>query len=367
MTETMLTDFEEALLAYIESRASDHQQQMVQKRLQSDPALRTEVLAMIADRMSLQTSPRFAMPQALQSTQTIADRIQREHRQRRVLAKIRYGAMAAAALLLASAISFRIIWPASGSVASRHSMVALSSRKTEALPLPPPRLASAATFKQAKVIRIAKRAIMESAAGKAPSRAGPLILRPMAGAPAPWTLVIAVKNSAQDRQLHALLENFTRQNQPLAAADQQQRVHRLTMKAAALPLPLTLRRATTANKSIQAPQRFTTPRQDAIRAVPAGDLLLMLKPAQVQLLRAQFTVVQLMAPAQGLRKPAAAFGGRVGHSRALKVAGPPTTNPALPKETLGQAALQRRNMTQSAQIPAQAEPFIIEILPPRQR
>ena len=367
MTETMLTDFEEALLAYIENRASDHQQQMVQKRMQSDPALRTEVLAMIADRISLQTSPRFAMPQALQSRQTIADRIQREHRQRRVMAKIRYGAMAAAALLLASAISFRIIWPVSGSVATRHSMVAVSSGKTEALRLLPPTLASAATFKQAKMIRVTKGAIMESAVGKAPSRAGQSIQQPMAVAPAPWTLVIAVKNSAQNLQLHALLKKFTRQNLPLAAADQQQRVQRLAMKAAAQPLPLKLRRTTTANKSIQAPQRFTTTRQDAIRAVPAGDLLLMLKPAQVQLLRAQFTVVQLMAPAQGLGKPAATFGGRADHSQAVMVAGPPTTNPALPKETLGQVALQRRNTAQSAQIPAQAEPFIIEILPPRHR
>ncbi|NNM87784.1 MAG: hypothetical protein HKL95_04620 [Phycisphaerae bacterium] len=189
----------------------------------------------------------------------------------------------------------------------------------------------------------------------------------MAGAPAPWTLVIAVKNSTQNRQLHALLEKFARQNLSLAAAHRQQRVHRLAMQAAPQSLPPTLRRALPTSKPIQAPQRFSATKQGAIHAVPAGDLLLLLKPAQIQLLRAQFTVVELIVPSQGQSKPTAAFGSRFERLRAAKAAVPPTTNPALPKQTLNQAALQRRVMTQSVQIPARAEPFIIEILPPRQR
>ncbi len=367
MTETMLTDFEEALLAYVENRASDHQRQILQKRLQSEPALRAQVLGMIADRMSLQASPQVSMRQALQSRQTFLDRLQRERRQRHALARIRSGALAAAALLLVSAISFRILWPASTSVTHSHHLLAMSSTKTTALRSQPPMLAARSMAKQAAVIKRLKGAITESPTGGIAERPGKLVNHPRIGTSAPWTLVIAVKNSAQNRQLKALLAKFARQNRRLKASYQPQRGHHARMATAVEQLS-PQHHSMAAAKAIQVPPHPTSPpKQRQIRAVPAGDLLLILQPAQVQMLRARFTVMQLMAPAQSQEKTAAAFGFPLAKLRATKMAVPPTTDMALHKLTRNHATLRRLAKAQAADIPAQAEPFIIEVLPPPQR
>ncbi len=371
MTEPMLTDLEEALLAYVENRESEQQRQTLEKRLQSDPVLQVQVLGMMADRLQLQESPHVAMPQAWQSKQALLKWIQRQRRQQDAWARIRYGAMAVAALLLASAISFRIIWPASSNIRSGPHMLAISSTSSEGLPSHSPILPSS-HVNQVAVIRSAP--VLAASVAGAPVRPGPLARQPRSGASAPWTLIIAVNNSAQNRQLGALLAKFARQNRRLQTTFQGQAVHHSRMAAAAQQLPLPRQAPTPTTQVIPSPQTHALAgRQHAIRAIPAGDLLLILQPTQVQLLRSQFKVVQVLAPAQSRRaqnqeKATAALGFHLANERAAKKGGPPATNIALQKQARQEhATLRRRNMTKGIVMPAQAERFIIEILPPRQR
>ena len=371
MTEPMLTDLEESLLAYVENRASEQQRQTLEKRLQSDPVLRVQVLGMMADRLQLQESPHVAMPQAWQSKQALLKWIQRQRRQQDAWARIRYGAMAVAALLLASAISFRIIWPASPSIRSGPHMLAISSTSSEGLPSHSPILPSS-HVNQVAVIRSAP--VLAASVAGAPVRPGALARQPRGGASAPWTLIIAVKNSAQNRQLGALLAKFARQNKRLQTTFQGQAVHHSRMAAAAQQLSLPRRAPAPTTQAIPSPQAHALAgKQRAIHAMPAGDLLVILQPAQIQLLRSQFTVMQVLAPVQSQRaenqeKPTAAFGFRLANEQAAKKGGAPATNIALQKQARqAHASLRRQNITKSTVMPTQAERFIIEILPPRRR
>ena len=369
MTEPMLTDMEEALLAYVENRASEQQRQTLEKRLQSDPVLRVQVLGMMADRLQLQESPHVAMPQAWQSKQALLKWIQRQRRQQDAWARIRYGAMAVAALLLVSAISFRIIWPASPSIRSGSHMLAISSTSSEGLPSHSPILPSS-HVNQVAVIRSAP--VLAASVAGAPVRPGALARRPRGGTSAPWTLIIAVKNSAQNRQLGALLAKFARQNRRLQTTFQGQAVHHSRMAAAAQQLPLPRQAPIPTTQTIPSPQALAG-RQHAIHAIPAGDLLLILQPTQVQSLRSQFTVVQVLAPAQSQRaqnqeKATAALGYHLANEQVAKKGEPPATNIALQKQARQEhKALRQRNMTKGTVMPTQAERFIIEILPPRRR
>lgn len=367
MTEPLLTDFQDALLAYIEDRASNEQRQVLEKRMLSEPALQAQVLAMIADRRQLQAVPRSAMPHASQSRQAVLECIQRERRNRRVLANIRYGSMAAAALLLASAISFRIIWPASTVVLPTHNMLAVSSIKRGMLRSQSSKVPFAANSQQRAAL---------SASPTITVAAGPaqLAARSIAAPAAPWTLVIAVKTSTQDRQLHALLAKFARQNRQPMVTSQPELPHRAAMKAAATKALLENQLATPATQARPSPQsRNATTAHHALRALPAGDLVLMLKPAQVQLLRSQFTVVRWIAPSENpsqknQRPPTSALGFRLAKAKQAKKYVPPTAHLALQRLQINKSiALRPANKLTAPTLPTQAQQFIIEILPPHQR
>ena len=146
------------------------------------------------------------------------------------------------------------------------------------------------------------------------------------------------------------------------------------MAAAAQQLSLPRRAPAPTTQAIPSPQAHAlADKQRAIHAMPAGDLLVILQPAQIQLLRSQFTVMQVLAPVQSQRaenqeKPTAAFGFRLANEQAAKKGGAPATNIALQKQARqAHASLRRQNITKSTVMPTQAERFIIEILPPRRR